>query len=85
MTLVNLTVCGLKCSRLGPGVSLSITYLLHVRYAYSGEWDPTHEVVIGLTKQVLHDVDNVIEHIEDLVFIILSECAISNNYIINNS
>ena len=43
------------------------------RSAYHSSWDPTTDPVIGLTKQYLTSLEDVIEHVEDLVFIILGE------------
>ncbi|KAL5009734.1 hypothetical protein ScPMuIL_012039 [Solemya velum] len=40
--------------------------------AYHSRWDPRVETVIGLNKQPLSNLEDVIEHVEDLIFIILS-------------
>ncbi|KAK3098584.1 hypothetical protein FSP39_020939, partial [Pinctada imbricata] len=37
-----------------------------------GNWDPHVDVVVGLHKQFLTTMEDVIEHVEDLIFVILS-------------
>ena len=43
------------------------------RSAYHSTWDPHVDVVIGLNKQYLTTSEDVIEHVEDLIFVILSK------------
>lgn len=73
------------CEYMGPGktaLELLVDFYIDLtRYgntqgneawsAYHSSWDPTTDPVIGLTKQYLTSLEDVIEHVEDLVFIIL--------------
>ena len=47
--------------------------LFYCRSAYHSSWDLTTDPVIGLSKQYLTTLEDVIEHVEDLVFIILGK------------
>lgn len=73
------------CEYMGPGktaLELLVDFYIDLtRYgntqgnevwsAYHSSWDPITDPVIGLSKQYLTSLDDVIEHVEDLVFIIL--------------
>lgn len=43
------------------------------RSAHHSQWDLQNDVVIGLNKQYLTTPEEVTEHVEDLIFIIIGE------------
>lgn len=52
--------------------STSCVYVTsYYRPVYQSAWDPKVDPVVGINKQYLTSLDDVIEHVEDLVFIIL--------------
>lgn len=44
-----------------------------LRSVYSSKWDPQVDLVVGINKQYLKYPEDALEHIEDLIFAILSE------------